>query len=334
MMSMPALLVPAFAQKAEEPYGPYISATFARHRMELPKLAWLVPPRTIVAPGKAAALWIWSEAGSLSRADYRGRLTPAELRDFRRTEGIACARAAEHDRYELPDPVEPNDANPTEDARGKAVLFTTKSEAQIIHGATITDTSEEELTRARQLFGLAATATRSKGFNVLAGDYVFTFAGFYDDESGEMYASGLILTRRAGNQTIASYSWDVSPDTVCEGCEVPQYDEPLEDNFGLLNIVHVPHFPYPLLLEDSGTEDEDALSLVTFSAQAAYAEYRVYESTEGCDELVTAPPMIAAIPRTDGPSAIGSRAPRNGPAGRARARAYPVSRARRSPVSE
>jgi hypothetical protein len=313
MMTMPALLVPAFAQKAEEPYGPYISATFARYKMELPKLAWLVPPRTIVAPAKAKALWIWGEGDNLTRADNRGKLTPSELRDFRKSEGIACSRAPEHDRYELSQPVERSDVGPSEEPRGDAVLFTTRNGAQIIRDATVAVTSDEELTRARQLFGIAAGATRSKGFDVTAGEYVFRFIGFYDDETGEMYASGLILAHRTGTGTIASYSWDVSADTVCEGCAVPGYDDPLEDNFGIFNIVRVPHFPYPLLLEDTGTEDEDALSLVTFSAQGAYTEYRVYESTEGCDELVAPPPVIAGFPEGRAMPSSGSRERRSQP---------------------
>ena len=289
-----ALVVPAFAQKAEEPYGPYISATFARYKMELPKLAWRVPPRTIVAPEKAPALWIWSEAASLTRADYRGKVTPAELRDFRRGEGIACARAPEHDRYELSKSVDGEDGEPADPAHGDAVFYTAKSGAQIIGDATISETSSEELARAGKLFGIIDRATRSKGFNVIAGEYVFTFAGFYDEESDAMYTSGLILSKHNGSTTIASHSWDVSPDTLCEGCEVPHYDDPLEDTFGLLNLVRIPHFPYPLLLEDSGTDEEDGLSLVTFSAQAGYSEYRVYQSTDGCDELVSPPPVIAS----------------------------------------
>ena len=294
MLIIQALLAPAFAQTVEEPYGPYISTTFARYRMESPKLAWLVAPRTIVAAQKAPALWIWSEATSLVRADYRGKVTPAELRDFRRAEGIACARAPEHDRYELSKPVDRAEENgPPDGAGGDAVFYTTKRDAQIVGDATIAETSSEELSRAARLFGIIDGSVRSKGFDVIAGDYVFTFAGFYDPESDEMFASGLILSKGKERRTIGSYSWDVSPDTVCEGCEVPDYDDSLEDSFGLLNVIRLPHFPYPLLFEESGTDDEDALSLVTFSAQAAYSEYRVYASTEGCDELASAPPVIA-----------------------------------------
>ncbi len=300
MMLVQALFVPAFAQKAEEPYGSFISSTFAHYRMELPKLAWLVPPRTIIATEKTPAIWIWSESEHLTRAEYRGKLTPAELRRFRQTEGIACARAAEHDRYELSKADVNTGGDSSDEQHGDAVFYTSKSGVRIISDATMTDTSDEELSRAGRLFGIIDRATRSKGFNVMAGDYTFTFAGFYDEESGEMFAAGLVLSDRKAGRTMASHSWDVSTDTVCEGCQVPQYDEPLEDNFGLLNLIRVPHFPYPLLLEDSGTDDEDALSLVTFSPQATYCEYRVYESFDGCDDLALPQPVIAGTgPRVD-----------------------------------
>jgi len=159
MMMVQALFVPAFAQKAEEPYGTFISSTFAHYRMELPKLAWLVPPRTIIATEKTPAIWIWGESEHLTRADYRGKLTPAELRRFRQTEGIACARAAEHDRYELSKAVVNTGGDSSDEQHGDAVFYTTRSGVRIISDATMTDTSDDELSRAGRLFGIIDRTT-------------------------------------------------------------------------------------------------------------------------------------------------------------------------------
>jgi hypothetical protein len=256
----------------------YITATFIRYGMELPRLGWIVPPATVIAREHVSDIFVYSDAPAIERARWSRRITPAELRQLREDGGIACGRAAEYHQYTLPAP--PADAPPLEPGQ---ILFTTRPLVKRPSDASMGDSSPDEITDAYKLFGINRRGTLTKAFDLQVDDYVFAFIGFYEAESEEMFAEGIVLYDPSG-KAIGSESWDVSDETVCNGCLVPTYDDELDDEFSILNVYRLPHFAAPVLLEETSFGLTGALSLVTFDPQGAYAEYRLTEDLSGCEE--------------------------------------------------
>jgi hypothetical protein len=281
-------------QKRDERAG-YIAATFLRNGMELPRLGWIVPPNTVITREYLPHVYVYSDSASVEQARWQRRVTPAELRRLRETAGIACGRASEHNRYALPDPKGQTQA---EEATPGEILYTAHFLVKGPSDVSTTETSAKEIADGYSLFAVNRRGTLTKAFDVAADGWVFTMIGFYDDQSNEMFAEGMILYD-ASKKVVGSESWDVSDDTVCEGCDVPAYDDDLEDEFPVLNVYRIPHFAAPLLLEDTSFGQTGALSLVTFDADGNYAEYRLTEDLGGCGE--PAPPNGVLLAGFRGP---------------------------------
>jgi hypothetical protein len=266
---------PPLATSATEDYGPFISKTFERYKMDLPQLGWIVPPRTIVARDHYSELFVYSDAPKVQRARWIRALTPGQILELRQKAGVACMPAPQHNEYRLPasgsDSVSPQPAQ---------IFFTTRRLVQKSVEVNIGQATQDEMNDAFELFAVNRRGTLTKAFHITAGGFTFTFVGFFQSENGNLFAEGLILYGPDGD-VAGSQSWDVSDN----GGDAPGYEDDLEDEFPVVNVFRLPHFSAPLLLEDTSAGESDALSLITFDAEGRYAEYRIAEDVKGCGQM-------------------------------------------------
>ena len=101
----------------------------------------------------------------------------------------------------------------------------------------------------------------------------FTFADLYGGPQQQMSKKGVFL-QRADGTVVSAETYPVSEKSACDGCRIPTYAQPLQDDNPVMNLFTASAFPYPLLLMDTSTVEGRAISLMTFTNKAQPSEYR------------------------------------------------------------
>lgn len=242
-------------------------------------LAWVLPDGTIVAEGTSPAITVYSWDAVARRVRLKSSVPTAGVEAFLREHHVDCdARGAQTPKFVAlyHSPLHPGEHNPQ-------VFYTRKHLKGIATGyrqSSLDGRAAEEVWKRMQPTG---PQQLRRAFIVHRENvsFFFSFASLYGGPRQEMSRLGLFLHAFDG-QVAGGWIRDVGPDGLCVDCAVPTFNDALEMTFPITNLFTAPHFPRPLLMLDTSTVEGRAVSLVTFTPDGKYSEYRIYEYVVNC----------------------------------------------------
>ncbi len=258
----------------------FVARTFHSSISEIPRMAWLVPPNTVIAEEKHASIYLYSISKRIEQARYLGVIGKEELTEIRKKHHVMCDPVDQTQyhpfyKYEFPGEI------------GKfpdRVFYTSRPLTGGVRGGFRTaEQSGEILENIRGWVKKDKLQFLHKHFAIsaLEPSHIYSFHGFYDADTKEMFKESIVLTAPDGRILGRKFA-DVSWETVCDGCGLPTYDDGLPSSSSLINLFSFPQFSFPVLLLDTSTVEGRAISLATFDRNGAYSEYRLYEYVVNC----------------------------------------------------
>ncbi|HAK60108.1 MAG TPA: hypothetical protein DCO77_06960 [Nitrospiraceae bacterium] len=286
---MGIVIMPATAFSLED--AKYISAVFEKKVLELPMMAWLVPPDIIITNEKHKTITLYSKSKTIQTATYVKVLSKDEVTIIRNKYGVACEDlpaqfAHPYYQYKFAKKLEKQ----LKDA--DRVFYTGKNlKKSVTAGYTYKDLDGRTTNEVKKLKEFSKQEYLHNYFAIQpkGSPYVYSFHGLYKVKTKELFRQGVILHDTAG-KILARHFWEIEEETMCDGCGIPLYRNQypkfshLDMNylFFLINTFSFPDFPYPLLMLDTGTIEGRASSLITFSSKGTYSEHREYEYIVNC----------------------------------------------------
>ena len=106
-----------------------------------------------------------------------------------------------------------------------------------------------------------------------------------DEENGTHGVKYLVrrgLFLHAPNGTVIGSDVKRVEPMECDGCGTPTITDSFGTVFDVIQVLHLPGFPHPVLLLNTSTVEGRALSLTTFDDAGVYRSYRLYEYVVNC----------------------------------------------------
>jgi len=257
----------------------YINAQFQTAINESPGLAWVLPSGVIIAEGRSPYIFVYSSAPTIEMASRRVTLSPEKSLEFAKENRVDCDAQSGGN----PPTLSLYDSSIKQFKENPQVFFTTKA----LPGAKIgyqlsslgddlgKEVWEKMQPKSPQQLRKAAIIRRD------GVPYFYSLAALYDGPEKGLSRMGMFLQALDGHVIAADVS-DIDPNGLCDGCELPAFDDGIERVYAVENMLTAPQFSYPLLIVDTSTVEGRAITLSTVSTQGRYITYRIYEYTVNC----------------------------------------------------
>jgi len=253
--------------------GALIDSIFKHELGESPRMGWLLRGRFLTAE-RHPRVYVWSTGPGIVPTTFVRVLSSLEHQHVADQTHLACDSKGPLGEYGM---------TPTGDLGSRDRAFYTSAAPPpgtqvglIPRLLTSSETSAAHALLADHQSGVRYADT---AFSVQQGRAFYSIDAVYDT-AGVFVRSALILHDSLG--AILASKIDDARAFSCDGCGDPVYDEGLRRLYDVQNAFALPGFPYPVLLLDTSTVEGRALSIVTFSQDGAYAEYRIYEYVVSC----------------------------------------------------
>lgn len=253
--------------------GDYILSVFQKELGEAPRIGWFLSKRFLAAE-KHPRLYIYSTDAVIDTAVFERTLSATQHDSLARQEHLACDSKGPLAEYQL-------DSTPRRQI-GRA-FYTSRLPAGTVRATlAFRAPAASELAAARALLAPARSSVvyRDTILGGSPGNTSYSVTALYDSATHGLLKSALILLDSASR--VVGSQVKVSSDFACDGCGEPIYEEGLGRLYDVMNMFELPGFAYPVLLFDTGTVEGRALSLVTFTPEGGYNEYRIYEYVVTC----------------------------------------------------
>lgn len=285
-----SLLIPVLVFGQEES-GKYIAELFKAAVSEEPKMAWLVPPDIIIAEEKFPDIFLYTNVREVPRAGFMKVFAKKEITAIRKKHTVACEYYV-GDKFRTYYRYRPSKRPAEPFGYPDKVFYTSRSlPGKVIPGYTYGVLDGKGIEAVLERLNLGGKQFLHKQFAVrpLNAKQFYSFHGFYDKKSGEIFKEAIVLHDKDG-KVLANTVQDITDDNLCDGCSRPVYrndnpDAPAVDmieSFVLLNAFTFPRFAYPVLMFENTTVEGRGISLATFDPKGKYSEYRVYEYIVNC----------------------------------------------------
>lgn len=291
VMFFTTLLIP-FPALSQDDNDEYIIKTFKAFTPESPKMAWLVPPDIIITDEKFPIIYLYTDAREIQKAQLVKPFDKAEIAKIRKKYGVACEEYP-GERAQTTYYLYKMSRKPDKPLGGypDRVFYTSKATEPAKAGFKYGVLEEKKLRDVFQTIKTGGKKFLHRHFTVLpAGSaHVYSFHGFYDDKSKLIFKEAVVL-HDANGRVLAKISWDISEDTLCDGCPHPAFlnenpEAPAADmteSFRIINAFSLPRFSYPVLMLETSSVETRAISFMTFDAKGKYSEYRASEYFVNC----------------------------------------------------
>ncbi len=263
-------------REAEETLA-YIGDVFRSAVGSPPGLGWVLRDGTVLTAENAQEITVLAATPKVVVAAHKS-IVPAESSvPFIEAHHVACDLLNESPPVEL----FIYSANLPEHQRNPQVFVLQRPFPGLTAGYREFQPNKSAMAEVWKRMRLKSPGQLRKSYSVTQGDLdlFFTFAALYDGTKQEMSKSGIFLQRQDGTIVGAAIS-SVAEETVCDGCGVPTYKEPLQTP--VMNLFTASAFAYPMLMLDTSTAEGRAISLTTFTDKGQLSHYRMYEYVVNC----------------------------------------------------
>jgi hypothetical protein len=281
--SLMLLLCSHAAARASEPDEDYIERTFKQAISEIPRMAWLVKPDTIITDSKHENIFLYADEKAVLEARYDKTFEKVEIAEIRNRNYVACNAGKVYFDFRA--------ATVQSGAIDRAFYTTKPFGKKVMAGYKNIRLSSAQHNKILSLNEISGKPGVHNYFAVAleGADFIYSFHALYDKKTRGLFRKGIALQNSEG-RIIGSEFWDIDEDNLCDGCDLPEYRSEDPDNpqvdmvyvFNLINVFIFPGFEYPVLFMDTSTMEGRAISFATFDSDRRYDEYRDYEYVVTC----------------------------------------------------
>lgn len=268
--------VGCFGQTADRSAEGYIESVFERQSGELPRMGWFAPEFGFLARERTATeLVVLGPLGTGAEGQRRASLSGRAW--GRRAEyGIACG-LTESDSlgvYRVDGETRPR----------RALYLTRKMRGDVRRGLVIVGMDGAVLSHVNRLLGWQGKGAlrRDTAYGMSADSLYYSRHRLYDAKTKLLREEAIILHGSDGGIVAHAVHRGIDTGGQCDGCAASSYGEEASGLYRPLQMFVLPGFAYPVLLLDTSTFENEALTLLTVTPAGTVTQFRVSEYVMHC----------------------------------------------------
>ena len=266
------------AQAPEDDEGEQVKKALAAQGLKPPTLGWVLPTGEVVTEVAAPEITVLMEKEKPLVMPKVGVIPASAAKAFVMRHKVDCDQTDDPEAapiYRYSGGLAPRKYTV------QVLVFPGRLTVPMMAGFAAYEPTEAQATAVwKALKATAGQKRRLEAIRQAGRTDFFIFAAIYGKNLA-MTRQGTFLVGQDGT-ILGSKMEDVTQEGVCDGCEVPKYQDGLGSRRSAENILTVPGLDFPMLLEETSTLEIRATSLLTFSGNGRASEYRPYEYVVNC----------------------------------------------------